>query len=120
MMALLYLSAVFDTVHHVILLQRLQTTHHVTGNALQWFMSYLHDRYQPVLFAGETSTPVSVPHGVPRGSELGPLLFILYTSDIHRIIAKDGLLCMCYANDTQLYFLLKTHHMLVAKPMAEG
>ena len=58
-LALLDLSAAFDTVDHVVLLQRLQTTHHVTGNAFQWFMSYIHGRYQYVLFAGETSTPVS-------------------------------------------------------------
>ena len=64
-LALLDSSDAFDTVDHVILLQRLQTTHHVTGNDLQWFRSYLHGRYQSVLFAGETSTPVSVAHGIP-------------------------------------------------------
>ena len=104
-------------VDYVILLQRLQTTHHVTGNALQWFRSYLHGRYQSVLFASETLTPVSVPHGVPQGSVLGPLLFILYKSDIPCIIVKDGLLCMCYADDTQLYSHLKTHNVPVAKSM---
>ena len=45
MLALLDLSAAFDMVDHVILLQRLQTTHHVTVNALLWFRSYLHGRY---------------------------------------------------------------------------
>ena len=114
------LSVAFDTVYHVILLQRLQTSHHVTGNALQRFRSNLHGRYESVLFAAETSTPVSVAHAVPQGSVLAPLLFILYTSDIHRIIAKDELLCMCYADDTQLYFHLKTHNMPVAKSVVEG
>ena len=110
MLAHLDPSAAFDTVDHVILHQCLQTTHHVTGNALQWFRSYLHGRYQSVLFAGETSTLALVPHGVPQGSVLGPLSFILYTSDILRIIAKDGLLCMCYADDTRLYFHLVTQY----------
>ena len=119
-MALLDLSAAFDTVDHVILLQRLQTTHHVTGNVLQWFRSYLHGRYQSVLFAGETSSPVSVAHAVPQGSVLEPLSFILYTSDIPRIIAKDGLLYMCYVDDTQLYFYLKTHNIPVAKTIVKG
>ena len=44
-LALLDLSAAFNAVVHVILLKRLQTTHHVTGNALQWFRSYFHGRY---------------------------------------------------------------------------
>ena len=109
-LALLDLSAAFDTVDHVFLLQRPQTTHHVTGNVLQWFKSYLHGRYESVLFEGETSTAVSVAHGVPRGCVLGPLLLILYTSAIPRIIVKDGLLCMCYVDDTQLYFRLKTQY----------
>ena len=119
-LALIDLSATFDTVYHVILLQRLQTTHHVIGNAFQWFWSYLHRRYESVLFAGETSTSVFAPHGVPQGSVLGPLLFILYQSDIPRIIAKDGLLCSCYADDTQLCFHFKTHNMPVAKSIVEG
>ena len=89
-------------------------------NALQWFTSYVPGRYQSVLFAGETSTPVSVPRGVPQGSVFGPLLFILYISDSPRIIAKYGLLCMCYADDTQLYSHLKTHNMPMAKSMVEA
>ena len=52
-LALLDLSAASDTVDHVIILQRLQTTHHVTLNALQWFRSYLHGIYQSVLCSGE-------------------------------------------------------------------
>ena len=110
-LALLDLSAAFDTVDHVIILQRLQTTHHVTGNDRQWFRSYLHGRYQSVLFAGEITNPVSVARVVPQGYVLGPLLFILYISDIPCIIANDGLLCVCYADDTQLHFHLRTHNL---------
>ena len=117
---LLDLSAALDTIDQVILFQRLQTTHHVTENALQSFSSYLHGIYQSVLFARQTTTPVSVPDGAPQGSILEPLLSILYTSDIPRYIAKDGLLYMCYAVDTQLYFHLKTHHMPVTMSMVEG
>ena len=69
-LAPLDLSAAFNAVIHVILLQRLQTTHHVTGNALQWFRSYHHGRYQSVLFPSGTSTPVSVAHVVPQNCVL--------------------------------------------------
>ena len=55
-LTLFYLSAAFDRLD----LHRLQTTHRVTGNALQSFKSYLHERYQCAIFADETSTPVSV------------------------------------------------------------
>ena len=75
-LALLNLSAAFDTVDHIILLQLLQATQHVVGNAFQWFRSCIHGRYKSVLFANETSTLVLIPHGVPRDSVLGPLLFI--------------------------------------------
>ena len=102
LLPLLDLSAAFDTVDHAILLQRLHTTHCVTGKVLDWLRSYLFRRYQSVQFAEETSAPVLVLHGVPKSSVLGPLLFITYTSDIPGIITSEGLLCMCYADDTQL------------------
>ena len=66
-LALLDLSAEFDTVDHVILHQSLETSHDVTLHALQWF---LQDRYQSVLFAGETSTPALVSQGIPQDSVL--------------------------------------------------
>ena len=116
MLALIYLNTTFDTVDHIFLLQLLQTTHHVTGNTLQ---CDLHGRYQSVICVGDINSCVGA-HDVPQGSVLGPLLFIIYTSDISRIIAKDGLLCMFCADDTQLYFHLKTHNMPVAKSMVEG
>jgi hypothetical protein len=67
-LALLDLSAAFDTVDHDILVQRLQTSYGIKGNALQWFRSYLHGRQQSVRRGSKSSKPVTVICGVPQGS----------------------------------------------------
>ena len=81
-LALLDLSAEFDTVDHSILIQHLHISHHVKGTVLCWFESYLHERYQAVTYAGITAPATMVAHDVPQGLVLGPLLFIMYTADI--------------------------------------
>ena len=76
-LTLLDLSAAFDTVDHTTLLRRLQTTYGITGTALVWFASYLHERKLSVWYRGSSSTPSSLLCGVPQGSVLGPILFLL-------------------------------------------
>ena len=73
-----YLSKAFDTVPHQSLLQALSQIG-VSGKLLQWFESYLSGRSQRVVLNGCSSTSISVRSGVPQGSILGPLLFIIYT-----------------------------------------
>ena len=85
LVVLLDLSAAFDTVDHVILLNRLISNFCISGRVLSWFRSYLHNRSQSVSVNGETSCPFDVKHGVPQGSCLGPLLFILYVSKLFTI-----------------------------------
>jgi len=103
LLGLLDLSAAFDTVDHDILLTRLQTSFGAGGQVLQWLRSFLTDRSQAVYFRGETSSFCSLEFGVPQGSVLGPLLFLLYTADVIELARSHGVCVHAYADDTQLY-----------------
>ena len=72
LVALLDLSAAFDTVDHLLLLQRLETTHGISGTALRWVKSYLSERTMRVTVDGMFSNPVTLDVGLPQGSQLGP------------------------------------------------
>jgi len=103
LLGLLDLSAAFDTVDHNILLQRLGTSFGLGGPVLEWLKSFLSSRQQAVMFRGQTSAYVSLVCGVPQGSVLGPLLFLLYTADVGTIARRHGVTVHSYADDTQLY-----------------
>ena len=85
---LLDFSAAFDTLDHTVLLQRLAKDYSITGTVLQWIDSYLQDRTQRVIINGTSSAPFSLNCGVPQGSVVGPLLFLLYTGPLARIITS--------------------------------
>jgi len=89
-LALLDLSAAFDTVDHDILLQRLQTSFGVVSVACDWFRSYLTVRVQCVRRGSSKSATVVLRFGLPQSSVLGPLLFILYTADLITLIEDFG------------------------------
>lgn len=72
--------------------------------ALTWLKSYLSDRVQTVVCGNTTLSTCDVDRGVPQGSVLGPLLFLLYTVGINEIIQSHGLSDHTYADDNQIYF----------------
>ena len=91
------LKKAFDTVDHQILLKKL-SAYGIRGNILQWFKSYLTDRSQYVIYDGKQSMTHNIKCGVPQGSILGPLLFIIYVNDVCNV--SNLLLSIMYADDT--------------------
>ena len=100
---MLDLSSAFDTVDHAVLLERLERTFHIKGVVLQWFKSYLHNRSFHVKIKCCISNGVIAFYGVPQGSILGPILFLLYISEIEQIANWYGLELHMFADDMQLY-----------------
>ena len=88
---------------HEILLRRLTTSFGIRGKALEWFSSYLSGRSQRILFDGVTSDNFDLRFGVPQGSCLGPLLFVVYASKLFEIVQAYVPDAHCFADDTQLY-----------------
>ena len=95
------LKKAFDRVPHHPLLEKLRALN-INPYVLQWLESYLMHRSQFVVVGGESSAPASVLSGVPQGSVLGPLLFLLYINGVTEVVTSDCALSL-YADDNLLF-----------------
>ena len=106
------LQKAFDTVDHKILLKKL-FHYGIRGNANTLLQSYLHNRQQFVSIMGFESEKTFINHGVPQGSVLGPLLFLIYINDLHRAIKYSYV--HHFADDTNLIHFNKSLKNLAKK-----
>jgi len=91
----------FDSVSHAGLLKKLQG-YGIKGHVLNWIRNFLTDRKQTVIVRGKASTEKEVLSGVPQGSVLGPLLFILYVNDLPGLVSSNMKL---FADDSKIFNL---------------
>ena len=102
LLALLDMSAAFDCVDHNLLLEKLSSNYGLSNVVVSWFKSYLLGRTQQIFYNGRLSQIQPVLFGVPQGSVLGPILFLLYTAEIFSVVEQCGFKAHAYADDLQI------------------
>ena len=102
-----YMKA-FDKVPHKRLVHKLRA-YGIEKNILSWITSFLHGRTQQVVVNGSKSRPRDVKSGIPQGSVLGPILFVIYINDLPEIV--DGRThVFLFADDTKVFREIHSHH----------
>ena len=106
------LQKAFDTVDHNILVAKLEY-YGASGISKKWFSSYLHNRKQFVSINGFKSLLKNINFGVPQGSVLGPLLFLIYVNDLNLSVKNS--IVHHFADDTNLLYIHKSFRTLCKK-----
>ena len=107
-MVLIDLSKAFDSLCHRTLLTKLKRLG-ASNEALNWFESYLTNRMQSTRLGRSRSIELTVTHGVPQGSILGPLMFSLYMNDLPSVVKFSSV--ESYVDNTKVYLSCSSKHI---------
>ena len=103
----------FDKVPHKRLVYKVEK-YGIKGNIIGWIDSFLSDRTQCVNVNGHISSSAPVTSGIPQGSVLGPILFVIYINDLPEVL-NDGSIAFLFADDTKMFRQIKTEQDLITQ-----